>query len=91
MQKYGYLQAPDDRSEGIRVEYLYSEDAIVDGIKNIQKFGGIPQTGTLNEQTITLLKSPRCGVKDIDFEAARRQKRYIIGSKSWQKRRITYL
>ena len=37
-----------------------------------------------------LLKSPRCGNKDVDDARPRRQKRYVIGSAGWRKRELTY-
>lgn len=46
MQRFGYLEKglPD-------AEALYSELAISDAIKTVQKFGGIPETGYLDEAT----------------------------------------
>ena len=90
MQTFGYLQEPQTDSEGLRAEFLYAEDAVVKGIKDIQKFGGLRPTGVLDEETVSLLSAPRCGVKDV-LNENERQKRYIIGSKNWKKRQITYL
>jgi Putative peptidoglycan binding domain len=90
MQTFGYLQEPAMESEGLTADFLYAESAISDGIKNIQKFGGIETTGILDEKTIKLLSAPRCGVKDV-LNVKERRKRYIIGSKNWGKRQITYL
>lgn len=90
MQKFGYLEAPSADTEGLMVEFLYAESAVVDGIRNIQRFGGLETTGVLDENTIKLLSAPRCGVKDVT-NAGERRKRYIIGSKNWGKRQITYL
>lgn len=90
MQTFGYLQEPVSDVEGLQAEFLYAEDAVIEGIKNIQKFGGLESTGVLNEETIKLMSMPRCGVKDV-MNSKERQKRYIIGSKNWDKRQITYL
>lgn len=90
MQTFGYLQEPTVDTEGLKAEFLYAEDAVVQGIKNIQRFGNLQATGVLDEETVSLLSSPRCGVKDVTTESERR-KRYIIGSKNWKKRQITYL
>lgn len=89
MQTYGYLKQPNDLHEGLQAEFLYAEDAIIDGIRQIQRFGGIEPTGILNDATIKLMSSPRCGVKDIQ-SASERRKRYIIGAENWKKRKITY-
>lgn len=90
MQTFGYLQEPSVQNEGLAADFLYAENAVLDGIKNIQKFGGLETTGILDEKTVQLLSAPRCGVKDV-LNSKERQKRYIIGSKNWGKRQITYL
>lgn len=90
MQKFGYLQEPAALSEGLAADFLYAETAVIDGIKKLQKFGGIDVTGVIDEETVKLMSAPRCGVKDV-LNSKERQKRYIIGSKNWGKRQITYL
>ncbi|KAG5669082.1 hypothetical protein PVAND_016981 [Polypedilum vanderplanki] len=90
MQNFGYLDSPDiNAPEGLLAESLYAENAIVEGIKNLQRFGGLEPNGIVDGPTMELLNTPRCGVKDIlnDHE---RKKRYIIGSKNWKKKKITY-
>jgi hypothetical protein len=47
MQQFGYLEQGIPDSEA-----LYSEDAIVEAIKTVQKFGDIPQTGKLDNATL---------------------------------------
>jgi len=89
MQNFGYLEKPQSNEpNGLTAEFLYGENAIIDGIKNIQKFGGIAETGRLDRETIKLFSAPRCGVKDLDPHS--RNKRYIVGSKGWDKRGMTY-
>lgn len=90
MQTYGYLDNPADMSEGLIAESLYAENAIVEGIMNVQRFGGLHPSGVMDEETLKLLNAPRCGVKDV-LNSHERRKRYIIGSKNWAKRKITYL
>lgn len=90
MQTFGYLKEPVIGNEGLTADFLYAEDAIVNGIRNIQKFGGLQETGVLNDETIKLFSAPRCGVKDVT-NGSERRKRYILGSKNWKKRQITYL
>lgn len=47
MRRFGYLdQNPDDS------EALYHESAIVEAIKNIQKYGALNQTGRLDAMTL---------------------------------------
>ncbi|XP_066996162.2 matrix metalloproteinase-25 [Anabrus simplex] len=85
MKRFGYLDPGIPDSDA-----LYSEDAIVEAIKTVQKFGAIPETGKLDNKTIELMNSKRCGVPDVKREAKRRAKRYIVGSQGWKKRKITY-
>lgn len=47
MQKYGYLGG--DPASGYEAQY--AENSIVEAIINIQKFGGIEQTGVFDENT----------------------------------------
>jgi hypothetical protein len=47
MRQFGYLEEGTPDSEA-----LYSEEAIVEAIKNVQKFGDIPQTGKLDNATL---------------------------------------
>ncbi|KAI4461525.1 matrix metalloproteinase [Holotrichia oblita] len=82
MKRYGYLPSDTDTSAA-----LYSEDGLSNVIKDIQKFGALPQTGKLDNATLHLISLPRCGVPDI---LHKRNKRYIIGSKGWHRRNITY-
>lgn len=88
MRTFGYIDSTT-HSADLKAEALYKEDFIIDGIKSIQKYGALQQTGVLDANTIKLLSAPRCGVKDVNYSKFR-NKRYIIGSKSWQKRKITY-
>lgn len=47
MQRFGYLdEGPAD------VGALYSESAVSDALKTVQKFGALPQTGVLDGETI---------------------------------------
>jgi hypothetical protein len=47
MRQFGYLEQGTPDSEA-----LYSEEAVVEAIKNVQKFGDIPQTGKLDNATL---------------------------------------
>ncbi|XP_055914227.1 matrix metalloproteinase-2-like isoform X2 [Eupeodes corollae] len=85
MRRFGYLEPNPSDSEA-----LYHEVAIIEAIRNIQKYGAINQTGELDRPTLQLLSSPRCGVPDIESQSRSRSKRYIIGARSWQKRKIRY-
>ncbi|XP_051169805.1 matrix metalloproteinase-17-like [Leptopilina boulardi] len=83
MKRFGYLPTSGNS------ESLYKESALVDAIKSLQKFGNIPMSGEIDNITLKLIETPRCGVADIKH-LKNREKRYIIGSEGWRKRVITY-
>jgi len=90
MQKYGYLTSSSPNSEA-----LHTEESVTDAIMQMQLFGGLQQTGILDEETLKLLASPRCGNKDTNKgetteNAHKRIKRFVIGAKGWKKRTLTY-
>lgn len=46
MQRFGYLA--ESNSD---IGALYSESAVTEAIKSVQRFGALPQTGVLDEDT----------------------------------------
>ena len=91
MRRFGYLDGGGSGGSSTDNEALYSHEAVEDAIKKVQLFGSIPQTGKLDEATKRLLRSPRCGNKDLNEGIGkRRRKRYIIGSQGWKMRKISY-
>ncbi|XP_039299659.1 matrix metalloproteinase-24-like, partial [Nilaparvata lugens] len=85
MAKFGYLQI-DNNNDGPQA--LIDPNSMSDALKTVQSFGGIPQTGLLDEATIKLMQRPRCGVPDI--LPNNRKKREIPWSYGWNKAFITY-
>ncbi|GFR15681.1 matrix metalloproteinase-25 [Trichonephila clavata] len=83
MKQYGYIESGPDLADA-----LYTEEGFKKAVQQMQKFGGLPQTGELDEATLNLTKSPRCGVRDVVQHS--RPKRYVIGSEAWKKKNITY-
>ena len=49
MQTFGYLQSTTNGSDS---EALYGEEAIRKAISQVQKFGGLQETGRLNTETV---------------------------------------
>lgn len=49
MRRFGYLEQNPDDSEA-----LYHETAIIEAIKNIQKYGALNQTGKLDVATLAV-------------------------------------
>lgn len=47
MRRFGYLETNPSDSES-----LYHESAIIEAIKNVQKYGALNQTGELDNQTL---------------------------------------
>ena len=59
-----------------------------EAIKKFQKFFHLPETGEVDEDTLNLMKKPRCGDPDVEDEASR-FKRYDA-VRSWSKTSFTY-
>ena len=77
--KYGYM---DVQRKDAKSAPLLSRDGLRDYIREFQSFAGLPQTGNLDEKTVELMKTPRCGVKDIVGKGATtRKKRYALQGK----------
>ncbi|EFA10593.2 Matrix metalloproteinase-16-like Protein [Tribolium castaneum] len=83
LKNFGYIEGDDDTFGA-----LYTENGISETIKNVQKFGDLPQTGVLDNATLALMATPRCGNADIIRN--KRSKRYVLGSEGWGKRTISY-
>ena len=74
--KYGYM---DGQREGEKSAPLLSRDGLKDYVREFQAFAGLPQTGELDQDTVELMKTPRCGVKDIVGRGSTtRKKRYAL-------------
>merc|ERR1711892_1260160 len=84
--KYGYM---DGHREGAKSSPLLSRDGLSDYIKEFQAFAGREQSGELDQDTVELMKTPRCGVKDIVGKGARK-KRYALQGSRWKVRTLTY-
>ena len=54
MRKFGYLEQTSSTSEA-----LYHEDAVIDAIKNVQKFGALKETGVLDNDTLKVSDCPQ--------------------------------
>lgn len=62
MRRFGYLDKASSRSES-----LYSEDAIVNAIKNVQKYGALNETGVLDNETLQVLCLSNTTTKIIEM------------------------
>lgn len=86
MKQYGYVEA------GPNTEFLYTEEGFTAAIREMQKFGGLPETGVMDNATLELMSAPRCGVPDVIRKPNdhNRTKRYVIGAPAWKKKKLTY-
>ena len=75
LMKYGYVAPRNGTSALLTEEGLnnYVKSAVMD----FQAFAGINQTGELDPETVELMGTPRCGVRDIigHGATAKRKKR----------------
>ncbi|XP_041055728.1 collagenase 3-like [Carcharodon carcharias] len=69
-----------DGSEGL----LESKDSLSGKIKEVQQFYGLQETGKLNQETMEIMKMPRCGSPDLA------QYRLYPGRPRWRKPFVTY-
>ncbi len=61
----------------------------------VQAFAGLEQTGELDDETVELMNTPRCGVSDVvghgsEAGSKRRKKRYALQGSRWRTRTLTY-
>ncbi|XP_034189072.2 matrix metalloproteinase-2 [Osmia lignaria lignaria] len=87
LMKFGYLPQSDLETGNLR-----TDDQLRDAIRTLQRFGGIPVTGEIDEATTKLMKLPRCGLPDKpDPRYTRvRHKRYTIHGQQWPHRNLTW-
>ncbi|KAK6633344.1 hypothetical protein RUM44_003946 [Polyplax serrata] len=87
LSTYGYLP-PTITSESS--EGLITQEAFSKAVSDFQKFMELNTTGTLDKETIQLMSTPRCGVKDVDYEYDSRTKRFVMQGSKWHKSKITF-
>ncbi|CAL4067849.1 unnamed protein product [Meganyctiphanes norvegica] len=88
LSKYGYL---DPSATNPKSGALLSEDAVRNSIREFQAFANLNQTGDLDDETIKMMNTPRCGVKDkVGYGSVARRKRYALQGSRWKVRHLTY-
>ncbi|XP_062382727.1 matrix metalloproteinase-25 [Sardina pilchardus] len=87
--RYGYLPPPDPK-----MGKLLTKEGLEKAIREMQRFGGIEQTGKIDSETLKLMSKPRCSLPDImgseDRMKRRRRKRYALSNLYWKKEEITW-
>ena len=90
LSKFGYL--PSLNSGGKLP--LITQDGLVSSVRKFQAFVGLEMTGVIDEETLEILKIPRCSLPDFGNEAPDynnpRRKRYALQGSRWKKRMLTY-
>ncbi|XP_060527690.1 matrix metalloproteinase-25-like [Cylas formicarius] len=95
LQKYGFLPVnsggdDDDDVSLTQIDPVSLEQALMD----FQELYNLPMDGTLNNETIALIKNPRCGIEENAFTTANAVWNkttlnwYIQASAPWQRIRL---
>uniref|UniRef100_A0A1Y9IVB7 Peptidase metallopeptidase domain-containing protein n=1 Tax=Anopheles minimus TaxID=112268 RepID=A0A1Y9IVB7_9DIPT len=95
LMRYGYLEKSNIETGNLRtIEELES------AVRELQAYGGLNPTGTINEETLELMRKPRCGAPDVshsldflpsnDARPHLRLRRYIIQGQKWQNSVVTW-
>jgi matrix metalloproteinase-14 (membrane-inserted) len=61
LQRYGYMQAPAGAETS---NNLISEESFSSAVAEFQRFAGLPETGQVDNQTLNMMRMPRCGNVD---------------------------
>ncbi|KAI9524821.1 Matrix metalloproteinase-17 [Dissostichus eleginoides] len=87
LSKFGYLPPPDPVTG-----QLQTKEALTKAIKAMQKYGGLKETGVLDQATMGLMTTPRCSLPDVsDTElTVGRRKRSLATPKKWDKRHLSW-
>lgn len=80
MKRFGYLE--DEPSSS------YTNNAIFNAVKEVQKFASIAQTGHIDNRTLSWMTAHRCGLPDVIKND--KLVRYSTVGTGWQKHEITY-
>ncbi|XP_041918944.1 collagenase 3-like [Alosa sapidissima] len=71
-------------SNGTIMRSVTENASFKDNLEAMQSFFGLEVTGTLDKNTIEVMKAPRCGVSDISRYG------HFAGRPKWEKKLITY-
>nr|XP_027203761.1 matrix metalloproteinase-2-like [Dermatophagoides pteronyssinus] len=89
LENYGYLPEMNDNELN-----LLDHREIERAIKLMQKYAHLPQTGRMDQRTMDIMKSPRCGVPDVKSSTTKYRrsitKRFAVYGSKWDKSPITW-
>ncbi|XP_076345485.1 matrix metalloproteinase-25-like [Tachypleus tridentatus] len=84
LDKFGYLPSSDFQTGNLR-----TDEQLRKAIKLMQKFGGINETGEMDEATVKLMNRKRCGMPDL-IGPSDRVKRYALQGQKWETTHLTW-
>ena len=87
MTKYGY---GGENKDGSKKGKPTATKDLQSAIEMIQYNAGINQTGVLDKETVRLLKTPRCGVKDNNSPRISFSKRFVAVGNELKTRNTYY-
>lgn len=88
LEKFGYIEPPKNGTAALR-----SQHALIDAVKEFQRFAGLKVTGRVDNETAMTMQLPRCGVRDkggIGLDARRRRRRYALQGSKWASNELSY-
>ncbi|KAJ8022484.1 Matrix metalloproteinase-17 [Holothuria leucospilota] len=83
--KYNYIHQDD-----MITDNLMEQEVVKEGIKLFQKFSNVSVTGRFDEETMTKMNQPRCGMPDMMFHMVDARKRRFSAGRPWQNKDLTY-
>uniref|UniRef100_A0A131Z4B3 Matrix metalloproteinase-14 (Membrane-inserted) n=1 Tax=Rhipicephalus appendiculatus TaxID=34631 RepID=A0A131Z4B3_RHIAP len=88
LEKFGYIAPTKNGTAALR-----SQEALVDAVKEFQRFAGLRVTGRVDNETAATMELPRCGVRDkvgFGLDARRRRRRYALQGSKWASNELSY-
>ena len=79
LYKFGYFSPDVTQNDTISLSDV-SDEQVVGAVRDFQRYYRVPVTGVLDEDTLTAMQLPRCGVKDFAPQQTQtaRRKRFVL-------------
>ncbi|KAK6633355.1 hypothetical protein RUM44_003957 [Polyplax serrata] len=87
LSRYGYI--PPVFTDSTASNQL-TKEIVSQGLWDLQDFFGLNRTGILDDATLRLMATPRCGLPDKVYRRSNRRKRYTLMGSKWTHSNITY-